>query len=331
MEVRSYTKSEMITPNLKMRHIYGTLILLFVIIKQTVAQQDAQYTQYVYNTISVNPAYAGSRDAISITGLYRNQWVGIGGAPVTQTLNIHSPIGTSEKIGLGFSIVNDKIGPTQETYFDIDFSYSIVTSEKGKLSFGIKAGGHLLDVNFDQLNKFTNSDILLDTNIDNKFSPNVGAGIYYHTMKFYAGLSAPNLLRTKHFNESSNDNTASSFLAVERINYYIIMGYVLDINENVKMKPAILGKVVGGSPLQIDVSSNFLIYDKFILGLAYRWSAAISGHIGFQISDNMMLGFAYDRETTVLGNTKFNTGSYELVLRYEIFKKRERVLYPRFF
>nr|WP_255452835.1 type IX secretion system membrane protein PorP/SprF [Aquimarina sp. RZ0] len=307
------------------------VILLVQVSGEICAQQDAQYTQYMYNTISVNPAYAGSRDAISITGLYRNQWVGIGGAPVTQTLNIHTPIGPSNKVGLGFSMVNDKIGPTQETYFDIDFSYILDISEGSQLALGIKAGGHLLDVNFDRLNQYTNADILLDANIDRKFSPNVGIGAYYHTEKGYIGISAPNLLETKHFNESSSDDTASSFLAAERINYYVMGGYVFMINESLQFKPAILGKVVSGSPLQLDASANFLLYDKLTFGAAYRWSAALSALVGFQVSEGLMFGFAYDWETSALGNTEFNAGSYEFFLRYEIFKKNERVMYPRFF
>ncbi len=314
-----------------MKNIYILFILLAVITKDGFGQQDAQYTQYIYNTISINPAYAGSRDAISVTGLYRNQWVGIGGAPVTQTLNIHSPIGENNKVGLGLSIVNDKIGPTQETYIDIDFSYTINTSVEGQLAFGLKAGGHLLDVNFDELNQYTNTDVLLDNNIDNKFSPNVGVGVYYHSEKWYLGVSAPNLLQTKHFDESSLDNNASSFLAAERVNYYLTGGYVFDINETTKFKPAALLKAVSGAPLQLDVSANFLLYDKLTLGLGYRWSAALSAIVGFQISDNLMLGFAYDWETTRLGNTEFNAGSYEFVLRYEIFKRKEKILYPRFF
>ncbi len=308
------------------------LILFILTLTKVEAQQDAQYTQYMYNTISVNPAYAGSREAISITGLYRNQWVGIDGAPVTQTLNVHSPIGESNKIGLGLSIVNDKIGPTQETYFDIDFSYTINTSATGKLAFGVKAGGHLLDVNFQDLNQYTNTDILLNTNVDNKFSPNVGVGIYYHTEKLYLGVSAPNLLETQHFDESGGDNSSAlSFLAEERINFYLIGGYVFDINESLKLKPAVLFKGVSGAPLQADISANFLFKDKFTLGAAYRWSAALSVLTGFQVSDEIMLGFAYDWETTALGNTEFNAGSFEFFLRYEIFKKTERILYPRFF
>ncbi|WP_271770071.1 PorP/SprF family type IX secretion system membrane protein [Aquimarina algiphila] len=297
------------------------------------AQQDAQYTQYMYNTISVNPAYAGSRGVLSIMGLHRSQWVGLDGAPRTQTLTLNTPIGDSERLGLGLSIVNDEIGPTDETYFDIDFSYTIPTSDTGKLSFGIKAGGHLLNVDFQRLTQFNGNDALFENNIDNKFSPNVGAGVYYHTDRFYVGLSAPNLLETDHFDESTTDSnsTAVSFLAEERINYYLIAGHVFDINQDVKFKPAVLTKLVFGAPLQVDLSANFLLYDRLTLGAAYRWSAAVTGTIGFQISDSMMIGFAYDRETTQLGQTQFNDGSYEVMLRFELFKKYNRMLTPRFF
>lgn len=296
------------------------------------AQQDAQYTQYMYNTISVNPAYAGSRGAMSIIGLHRSQWVGLEGAPRSQTLGFHTPLGESQKVGLGLSLVNDEIGPTQETYIDIDFSYTINTSENGKLAFGLKAGGHLLDVNFDKLSKFDISDPRFSTNIDNKFSPNVGIGVYYYTQRFYVGLSAPNLLETDHFDEDNLDTSqGASVIAEERVNYYAITGYAFDLNENLKFKPALLTKLVFGAPLQVDVSANFLMYDKLTLGAAYRWSAAFSGLVGFQISDQLMIGFAYDRETTQLGNTLFNDGSYEVMVRFELFKKYNRLLTPRFF
>lgn len=310
------------------------LIWLFIciVIPQVFSQQDAQYTQYMYNTISVNPAYAGSRDNFSITGLYRNQWVGIDGAPVTQTIAFNTPIGYTNKVGLGVSIINDEIGPTQETNFDIDFSYTIHTSEEGQLAFGLKAGGHLLDVNFDVLNQYTTSDALLNFDVENKFSPNVGIGMYYHTEKFYLGLSAPNLLETQHFSDSfDGGDFGVAFLAEERINYYLISGYVFDLSDNVRLKPSVLGKIVSGAPLQVDISANMLFAEKLTLGLAYRWSAAISMMAGFQISENMMLGLAYDRETTELGNTEFSSGSYEFFLRYEIFKKDKRILHPRFF
>ncbi|GAA4107670.1 type IX secretion system membrane protein PorP/SprF [Aquimarina addita] len=298
------------------------------------AQQDAQYTQYMYNTISVNPAYAGSRGVMSIMGLHRSQWVGLDGAPRTQTLTLNTPLGKENRMGLGLSIVNDEIGPTDETYFNIDFSYTIPTSERGKLSFGLKAGGHLLNVDFDKLSQFETGDVVFESgNIDNKFSPNVGAGIYYHTDKLYLGLSTPNLLETNHFDEEafSDADGSSAFIAEERINYYLIAGYVFDLSDDVKFKPAVLSKLVFGAPLQVDISANFLLYKRLRLGAAYRWSAAFSGLVGFQISDSLMMGFAYDRETTELGNTQFNDGSYEVFLRFELFRKYNRMLTPRFF
>lgn len=307
-------------------------IIIIIVLLSTVfsiemnGQQDAQYTQYMYNTMTVNPAYAGSRGVLSIAGLHRSQWVGLEGAPRTQTLNLHTPIGKTGKVGLGVSIVNDQLGPTDETYFDIDFSYTVKTSEQGKLSFGIKAGGHLLDVCFSCLNEYSPNDALLQSNIDNKFSPNVGAGIYYrNSEKWYVGLSAPNLLETKHFDESSLS------VAKERINFYLIGGYVFDMSDSVKFKPAVLFKAVSGAPLQADLSANFLINDKLTLGAAYRWSAAFSGLVGLQLSDSFMVGFAYDREITELGNTNFNDGSYEVFLRFELFNNRDKIISPRFF
>ncbi|MCP4978162.1 MAG: type IX secretion system membrane protein PorP/SprF [Maribacter sp.] len=287
------------------------------------AQQDAQYTQYMYNTVSVNPAYTGSRGHLSVAALHRSQWVGLDGAPVTQTINLHSPVGHNG-IGLGTSIVNDKIGPTSETYFDIDFSYTVQTSDVGRLSFGLKASAHLLDVRFSELNQFA-PDQTLEQDIDNKFSPNIGAGIYYHTDKFYAGLSVPRFLQTSHFDESSLSS------AKEQMNFYLITGYVFEMNPLLKFKPTILAKVVEGAPLQIDLSANFMLNDKFILGAAYRWDAALSGMVGFQLNESFLIGMAYDKEITELGNATFNNGSFEVILRYDFIKTKGYLKSPRFF
>lgn len=293
------------------------------------AQQDPQFTQYMYNTQVVNPAYAGSREALSIGGLYRTQWVGLDGAPDTGTLTVHSPIG-SGKVGLGLSIVREEIGIIEETYANIDFSYTIQTSEQGKLAFGVKAGANLFNLNLTELNVSEDGDIF-ENDIDNKFKPQIGAGAYYYTNRFYAGLSVPNFIESSYFERGDIEGleTNADIISKERLHFFFITGYVFDLSENVKFKPAALTKLVSGSPLQVDVSANFLFYDKFTLGAAYRWSASLSAMVGFQITDELMLGFAYDRETTDL--TKFNDGSYEFYLRYEIFKKKERVLSPRFF
>ncbi|MFT0716690.1 type IX secretion system membrane protein PorP/SprF [Flagellimonas lutimaris] len=301
------------------------LALLLLVLGNMQAQQDAQYTQYMYNTVSVNPAYAGSRGHLSIAALYRNQWLGLDGAPETQTLNVHTPVGY-RGVGLGLSIVNDKIGPTSETYFDIDFSYTIQTSWEGRLSFGLKASAHMLDIRYSELDEFEiDPQLQSQQDIQNKFSPNIGAGVYYHTDRFYAGISAPRILETTHF-DSSSVSTAK-----EQINLYLITGYVWDLNPFLKFKPTILTKAVQGAPLQVDLSANFMLNEKFIGGVAYRWDAAFSGLFGFMLSDQLMLGLAYDREITELGAATFNDGSFEIILRYDFIRNIGNLKSPRFF
>ena len=300
-----------------------TRVLLFALMCTGIvsyAQQDAQFSQYMYNTININPAYAGSRGALSIFALHRTQWVGLDGAPVTNAVSVNTPINDSN-LGLGISIINDKIGPTHESTISADLSYTIPTSETFKLSFGIKATANLFDLDVTQLNPVDDDPSLHDYN--NKFSPNIGAGIYYHSDKGYVGLSVPNFIESNRY----DDNEVRIFK--EKINYYLIGGYVFDLNELVKFKPAFLTKMVYGAPLQVDVSGNFMFNNKFMVGIAYRWSAALSGMVGFQVSDSLYIGYGYDRETTNLKN--YNSGSHEIFLRYEIFNNIDKITIPRFF
>ncbi|MFZ9004546.1 MAG: type IX secretion system membrane protein PorP/SprF [Robiginitalea sp.] len=289
------------------------------------AQQDAQYTQYMYNTVSVNPGYAGSRGNLSIAALHRSQWLGLEGAPKTQTLNIHSPIGY-RGVGLGLSVVNDQIGPTSETYFDADFSYTINLAAEQRLSFGLKGSVHLLDIRFSELTTDPNNpDATLQQDIQNRLSPNVGAGVYYHTESFYAGLSVPRILETTHFEESSLST------AKERMNFYLITGYVWDFHPMWKFKPTLLTKMTLGAPLQVDVSANFMYNERFIMGAAYRWDAALSAMVGFHISPAFLIGLSYDRETTELGAAMYNDGSFEVILRYDFIRTIGNIKSPRFF
>jgi type IX secretion system PorP/SprF family membrane protein len=265
---------------------------------------------------------------MSIFGLYRNQWVGLDGAPVTSAASLNTPIGNSN-IGLGLSFINDRIGPSDETSISADVSYSIPTSETWKLSFGLKATANLLNVDFTKLNIYNPADPRFQNNVDNKFSPNVGAGIYFHSNKTYIGLSVPNFLETKHFDESASINNSASFVARERMHYYAIAGHVFNLSPSIQFKPAALAKVVQGAPLQLDISGNFLFNEKFTVGAAYRWSAAMSAMVGFQASENWFIGYAYDMETTKLAD--YNSGSHEIFLRYELFNNYDRVVSPRFF
>lgn len=310
--------------------IITILMLLSTLFVQ--GQQDAQFTQYMYNTININPAYAGSRGAMSVFGLYRTQWVGLDGAPQTGTFSINTPIeGTN--IGLGLGIINDRIGPSDETNIAADISYTVKTSEDWKLSFGLKASANLLTVDFNKVSQFggAGSDQNLRFNIDSRFSPNIGAGLYWYSDKSYIGLSIPNFLETSHFDRGATTSAgpATSFTAKERMNLYVILGQVFDLSEDVKFKPALLSKIVSGAPLQVDLSGNFIFNEKLVLGAAYRWSAAVSLMAGFQVNDSWYIGYGYDLETTRLAN--FNSGSHEIFLRYELFKNYDRIISPRFF
>jgi type IX secretion system PorP/SprF family membrane protein len=300
-----------------------TRIVLFALLFTGVVsygQQDAQFTQYMYNTININPAYAGSRGALSIFALHRTQWVGLDGAPVTNAVSVNTPFNNS-RLGLGVSVINDRIGPTHENTISADLSYTIPTSVNVKLSFGIKATANLFDLDVSRLNP-VDSDPSLQ-NFNNKFSPNIGAGVYLHSDKAYVGLSIPNFIETNRY----DDNEVAIFK--EKINYYLIAGYILDLNNSIKFKPALLTKMVKGAPLQVDVSGNFMFNEKFVVGIAYRWSAAVSAMVGFQVSEALYLGYGYDFETTNLDN--YNSGSHEIFLRYELFRNNNKMTTQRFF
>lgn len=298
------------------------LVLVFMFFSVAAfAQQDAQFTQYMYNTININPAYAGSRSAMNIFGLYRTQWVGLDGAPETSSFSLNTPFNNSN-LGLGVSLVNDKIGPTTENTFSADLSYSLRTSETFKISFGMKATANLFNLDVNKLSQEDQDDPQFQS-LNSEFSPNIGAGVYWHSDKAYIGLSVPNFIETNHYDA---DEVA---IVREKINYYLIAGYVFDLNPSIKFKPAVLTKMVEGSPLQVDLSANFMFNDKFVVGVAYRWSAALSAMVGFQISDSLYLGYGYDRETTNLNN--YNSGSHEIFLRFELFNDSSRITSPRFF
>jgi len=301
-----------------------TKILIFALMLTCYAgfaQQDSQYTQYMYNTININPAYAGSRGVMSVFGLHRTQWVGLDGAPTTNAFSLNTPINNSN-LGVGFSLVNDRIGPTSDNTISADISYTIPMNEVYKLSFGVKASGNIFNLNTDKLDYSNPIDPNLQ-NFNNEFSPNFGAGVYLHSDKLYLGLSVPNFLQDSKY----NDNEQAVFQ--ERMNFYFIGGYVFDVSQSIKFKPAVLTKMVTGAPLQVDASANFLFFDKFMLGGAYRWDAAVSVLAGFQVTDGLFIGYSYDMETTQL--RRYNSGSHEVFLRFELFNKVSKMVSPRFF
>lgn len=303
-------------------------IITFIIVlvaSFSYSQQDTQFTNYMYNTLSFNPAYAGSRGTTSIYLSQRSQWVGLDGAPTTNSLTYHSPLGSSN-LGIGINFLNDAIGPVQENLVSLDMSYTIQTSYDYKLAFGLRASAHMLNVDFTQLNIFNPGDVLAQNNINNRISPNFGFGMFWYSEKSYLGFSIPNLLQTKHINRDLNSSVSA--VSKERLHYHLIAGHLFDLSQDIVFKPAVLTKFVSGAPLQVDVSANFLMYDKFTLGAAYRLDAAVSFLTGFQINRNWLLGYAYDFDTNNLST--YNSGSHEVFLRYEVFRT-DKVRSPRFF
>ncbi|MFP9100650.1 type IX secretion system membrane protein PorP/SprF [Flavobacterium sp. RHBU_24] len=288
------------------------------------AQQEPQYTQYMYNTLTVNPGYTGSPGVLQANLLHRSQWVGISGAPQTQAFSIHSPWSQYyEQIGVGLSVVNDRLGPSDEVYADANFSYSLKMGEESKLAFGLKAGVRVLSVDWSRGRYYQEGDPLLNTNINNKINPTIGAGLYYYTDNWYAGISVPNFIQNNYY-----DDVQETVMS-DRLHYYVIGGYVFALNENLKFKPAVLGKVVSGAPITVDASANFLIQDVVTLGAAYRWDDAVSGLIGIQVSRNFFVGYSYDYSATEL--QKYNNGSHEFMVRFELAPKTNRIKSVRFF
>lgn len=285
-------------------------------------QQEPQYTQYMYNTVTVNPGYAGTRGVTSLFGLHRSQWVGLDGAPKTTQFSIHSPV-SYRGHGLGLSVMSDNIGPSRDTYINASFSYLLQLSDRTRLNLGLMAGGSFLEVDYNKLNLENNQDPDLSGKL-NKFSPNVGVGAYLHSDNWYVGLSAPALLETRFYDDVEQS------VAREKMHFYLIGGYVFDLGPSVKFKPATLLKAVNGAPLSVDLSANFLFNENLTLGAAYRWDAAVSAMAGFNITPSLFVGYAYDWDTHGMGN--YNSGSHEIFLRYEfIFSSRNRLHSPRFF
>ncbi|MFD0699632.1 PorP/SprF family type IX secretion system membrane protein [Myroides pelagicus] len=286
------------------------------------AQQDPQYTQYMYNHANINPAYSGSLQTLSIYGQYRTQWVGLEGSPKTANFSVTSPIGETG-LGVGVHFKNDQLGAMIDNTFSIDVSYSVYLNHDYQLAFGIKGSGNLLDVDYSRLHVFNTTDPVTQKNIDNSFTPNIGTGVFLYSDKAYVGFSIPNLLTTTRY----DDNVVSTMK--QKMHYYLTAGYVFDIHESVKLKPALLVKAVQGAPLQADVSLNTLVKEKLTLGVAYRWDASLSALAGFQVAKGLFVGYAYDMDTTELA--RYNNGSHEVFLKFDLFNKLKRTHTPRFF
>lgn len=304
-----------------MKNIYILPFLLVILFFQdSSAQQDPQYTQYMYNMNVVNPAYAGSKETLSLTALYRKQWSGLDGAPETITFSGHSPVG--DKVGLGLSVIKDELGPVQETNVYVDFSYTLQVSDNLKLALGLKAGASFHDVGLVDLELQDPNDPFFSQDISNTY-PNIGAGAFFYGDNFYVGLSVPNLLNSVHLDENGLK------IGSETNHYFATAGYVFQVSENVKLKPSVMAKSAFDAPLSIDGNLNALFYERFEVGASYRLDDSFSGLVGFQATPNIRIGYAYDHVISDLDAVA--SASHEVILTFDLVFKKKSLRSPRYF
>lgn len=303
--------------------IYVGIVLgiYFMSLKQLYAQQDAQYTQYMYNMNILNPAYAGSKEGtISLSLLGRTQWVGVPGAPQTTTLSVHSPI--TERMGLGLSVYADKIGPINEQFIFADYSYTIPVGYYDNLAFGIKAGVSIVNASLTDL-LTNNPDINFTENLAT-LKPNFGFGAFYYSDIYYVGLSIPNLLKTEYLKTTGDVVTAIS----KKSHFFLTGGYVYEMSYDWKFKPSTMIKATFGAPLSVDLSANFLYDEAFEIGASYRWDDSVSLLLGAYVTENLRIGYSYDFTLTDIN--QYTSGSHELILLFDILTTYE-IISPRFF
>ncbi|MFA5297998.1 MAG: type IX secretion system membrane protein PorP/SprF [Lutibacter sp.] len=309
-----------------MKNILITFTALFVTVIMW-SQQDAQYTQYMYNMSVVNPAYTtGNIGVINLGALHRTQWVGVDGAPKSSNIFVHAPI--NEKIEVGFSLVNDNIGDVvKENNLYVDIAYKLNFEENGSLSFGLKTGVTFFDVNFNGF-ELESGDVFTDPdfaeNINESYF-NMGAGIYYNTDNYYIGLSIPNILDAKHL-----DRDNGKYQGTEQAHTFLTGGYVFEINELFKLKPAFMAKAVKGAPISLDLTANVLYNNKVEFGVGYRLEDAFSGMVNFKATPELRIGYAYDHTISNLG--PFSSGSHEIFILYDLgLLNKSSDTSPRFF
>ncbi len=295
------------------------MTLLIAFTYQSSAQQQVMFTQYMFNGLAINPAYAGSHESASLTLLARKQWVGLDGAPNTQTFSAHAPLNNTNA-ALGVMFLRDEIGVTKQHGGFISYAYRIPMGN-GKLSMGIQGGFNRYSANYSGLNlndpTFDGGDI-----VESHF--NTGVGLYYYTDRFYAGVSIPQILNT----EFDADNPDSEAKLIRH--YFATIGYVFDLSPMLKLKPNLLVKNVPGAPTEFDINANLLINERIWLGLSYRSFDSFDAIFSMQITDKIQFGYSYDFATTSQLKS-VNSGSHEFMLNYRFSLVKEKIITPRYF
>ena len=299
---------------------------IFSNFKNAYAQTEPMYSQYMYNMLGVNPAYAGNREVLGLNFFQRNQWVGLRGAPKTTSLSLDQSI-KEGKIGLGIQMYSDQLNVEEANGINGFLSSRIKVSDKGILSVGLSVG--LMNYQFnslDVLNRIRTDDNVFVTVIPSQWNPSVGFGLYYNTDQFYVGVSSPSVLKSRL---AKYENFVSGIQKTDDFHLFTTMGYVIKINEEVNLKPSTMIKMVSGAPIEFDFNTNVWLKDILGLGISYRTGDAVLGMAEIQTSPNLRFGYAYDMPFSPLKT--YTRGSHEIMIRYEWGSNKSKIKSTRYF
>lgn len=289
------------------------------------AQQDPMYTQYMDNLQIINPAYAGSKDVLSLMAVSRNQWVAMSGnPPVTRLLSVNSPI-TAKNMGLGLSFMSDQIGVEKQNGLYVDYSYKLLFNNNRSLALGLKAGVNFYEAGVSDLATNDSGDPVFANDINRSFLPNLGVGAFFSAEKYYLGLSIPKFIK----NTINKNGVSVQNISKEQIHVFFMAGYVFDVNRIVKFKPSILTKFVKNAPVSLDLNSNFLFYDRLWIGAMYRVGDSFGGLFQLQVTNQLKIGYSYDLSVSGLG--AYNSGTHEIMVSYDFNLGAGKVRSPRYF
>lgn len=302
-------------------------LLLFATVNVK-AQYDAMFTQYMFNEMFINPAYAGSKDAMAITALNRQQWVNFPGRPVTTTFSMHGPV-INDKMGLGISFLNEKIGVLNRNLAYLSYSYRVKAGKNGHLAFGLMGGVHNQVSKFSSLKATEEGDVKVSQNSPSVYSPNFGFGLYYSDKKNYIGLSIPRMIDDHILFDESGNFIKVTKMEPQKFHYYLTLGRMFTLADNLKLKLQGMVKAVQNAPLQYDINANFLIKEKIWIGASYRSGDAVSGILGIQVSPQFIVSYSYDYTLSQI--QKYTTGSHEFALGYVFLYKGKKIVTPRYF
>lgn len=295
------------------------------------AQNYPHYTMFMYNKLIYNPAYAGNKNLTTVNALYRNQWVGIEGAPKTFNIAVDGPVGNYMKsfrpVALGFSINSEKIGVTDNTNITGYYAYRIPLQQT-VLSFGLQAGISLYSARYSELNMLQ-QDQKLTQDIRNVMLPNFGPGVYWTGEHFYVGAAIPNLLEN-YYDRERRDLTSAAARQVR--SYFLSGGYVFMLSETVKLQPQVLARYAGNNRYRLPFNSDFnlscILYDRLMLGATYRTDKSIAGIVHMQVTRQINIGYSYDYSASELNG--YNNGTHEVVLGFDFLRDHNKYANPRF-